>query len=61
MANRLLRRREVQSRIGVSRTTLYDWTRRGLFPPPIKLGPRAVAWRESDVQAWIETREPRAG
>ena len=56
---RLLRRPEVEARTGLSRSTLYDWMKRGDFPQPVKLGTRLVAWRESDVTAWLESREPR--
>ncbi|WP_148863271.1 helix-turn-helix transcriptional regulator [Marinobacter fonticola] len=55
-AERLLRRREVENRTGLSRSTIYLWMSDGLFPKPRKIGPRAVAWRESDIQAWIEQR-----
>ena len=27
------------------------------FPKPIRLGKRAVGWRESEVIAWLESRE----
>ena len=56
----LLRRPEVETRTGISRSTLYDWMKRGDFPQPVKLGARIVAWRESDVTAWLESRETRA-
>ena len=58
--DRVLRRREVEARVGVSRSTLYEWMKQGEFPLPIKLGKRAVAWRESDVTAWLESRKTRA-
>ena len=60
MAEKLIRRPEVESRIGISRSTLYDWMKRGEFPQPVKLGARLVAWRESDVTEWLESRETRA-
>jgi len=56
---RLLRRPEVEARTGLSRSTLYDWMKRGEFPQPVKLGARIVAWRERDVTAWLESRETR--
>jgi prophage regulatory protein len=60
MAEKLIRRPEVESRTGLSRSTIYDWMKRGDFPLPVKLGTRLVAWRESDVTAWMESRETRA-
>jgi prophage regulatory protein len=57
---RLLRRPEVETRTGLSRSTLYDWMKRGKFPQPVKLGARLVAWKESDVTTWLETRQTRA-
>lgn len=50
----LLRRREVEARTGLARSTIYDWMKRGEFPKPVKLGARLVAWRESDIDAWLE-------
>ena len=60
MAEKLLRRPEVESVTGLSCSTLYDWMKRGEFPQPVKLGTRLVAWRQSDVTAWLEARETRA-
>lgn len=57
MAERLVRRPEVLEKTGIGgASTLYDWMSRGTFPRPVKIGARAVAWRESDVLAWIEAR-----
>ncbi|WP_137702885.1 helix-turn-helix transcriptional regulator [Marimonas lutisalis] len=59
MAETLLRRPAVEARTGLSRSTLYDWMKRGEFPQPVKLGTRLVAWRESDIDAWLESCEKR--
>lgn len=61
MADNLLRRPSVEARTGLSRSTIYDWMKRGDFPQPVKLGARLVAWRESDITAWLEARETKAG
>lgn len=53
---RLIRRPEVQDRVGFGRTTLYTMVNEGSFPAPVQLGARAVAWRESEIDAWIESR-----
>ena len=53
----ILRRPQVETRTGLSRSTLYQYIQDGLFPRPVTLGPRAVGWLESDVNAWIAARE----
>lgn len=57
--DRLLRRAEVQSRCGIARTTIYRLMRSGLFPEPVKVGPRAVRWPASEIEEWLAGR-PRA-
>lgn len=52
-AARMLRRREVEARTGLARSTIYDWMRAGRFPRPVSLGSRAVRWREQDIDQWI--------
>jgi prophage regulatory protein len=52
----ILRRPQVEARTGLSRSTLYQYIQDGLFPRPVTLGPRAVGWLESDVNAWIDAR-----
>jgi prophage regulatory protein len=56
---RLLRRAEVERLTGLSRSTLYSWMKEGRFPQPVRLGARIVAWRESDVTEWLESRQTR--
>ena len=53
---RFLRLAEVQRRVPYSRSTIYQLINRGEFPRPISIGARAVAWLESDIDAWIEAR-----
>lgn len=55
----ILRWREVIARLGVSRPTIERAIRRGEFPPPLRLGPRAVGWDERDVEAWLRSRVER--
>ena len=57
--DRLLTRFEVEARCRIARTTIYRLMRAGQFPEPIKIGPRAVRWPQSEIEAWIATR-PRA-
>jgi prophage regulatory protein len=52
----ILRRKQVETRIGLSRSTIYQFIKDGTFPKPIPLGPRAVGWLEADVNEWIAQR-----
>ena len=52
----ILRRRQVEQRTGLSRSTLYQYIKDGSFPKPVPLGPRAVGWIETEVRGWIATR-----
>ncbi|MBS9404790.1 AlpA family transcriptional regulator [Halomonas sp. TRM85114] len=52
----LLKRPEVRERTTLSDSALYRLINKGEFPPPIQLGPRAVAWLEEEVTAWIESK-----
>jgi len=52
----LLRLPHVLERTGLGRSTLYRLLAEGLFPPPVRIGRRAVAWRADDIQDWIESR-----
>ena len=52
----ILRRHQVQQRTGLSRSTLYQYIKDGVFPASVQLGPRAVGWLESDISDWITAR-----
>ena len=57
MVSPILRRPDVEAVTGLSRSTIYKWMDEGSFPKPVKLGPRAVGWREADINDWLETRD----
>jgi prophage regulatory protein len=57
MSDRILRLPEVRRQIGVTTSTVYAWMSAGNFPKPLQLGPRAVGWRQSDIEAWLASRE----
>ena len=52
----LLRREEVETRLGVSRSWIYAEMRAGRFPEPVKIGKRAVRWRVADLNRWLSDR-----
>ena len=53
---RFLRLPEVIQISGYRRTSIYEMIKAGKFPAQVYLGPRAVAWLESEVEAWMQER-----
>ena len=49
----LLRRHDVLSRTGISKSCVYIKIKNGTFPPPVALGVRSVAWPAHEVEAII--------
>lgn len=56
MSDKILRRPEVQRRVGMGRSTLYAAIAEGRFPRPVNLGARAVGWLETEVDDWLAAR-----
>lgn len=54
---RVLRRPEVEERVGLARSTLYKLIGLKQFPEPIRLGTNAVGWLESDIEEWLASRQ----
>ena len=52
--SRVLRRRAVQDKTGLRHSAIYQRIKAGTFPKPIYLGPKAVGWLESEIDAWID-------
>ena len=56
MDERLLRRRQVEELTAMSRSGIYRAMQDGDFPRPVRVGPAAVRWRQSDIVRWLESR-----
>ena len=55
--NRIIRIKEVKSRSGNNASsTIYGRVEDGTLPPPIKIGPRASGWVESEIDSIIDAR-----
>lgn len=52
----ILRRKQVETRTGLSRSTIYMRVAEGTFPKPVSLGGRTVGWIEGEIQSWLEQR-----
>jgi prophage regulatory protein len=53
---RILRRPEVQNRVGLTHSQIDSLERRGLFPKRIKISVKAAGWLEHEVEAFIDQR-----
>lgn len=42
---------------GLGRSSIYRLAKEGRFPPSIRIGDRAVAWRASEIEEWIKSRQ----
>ena len=49
----ILRRKQVEARTGLSRSTIYERIKAGTFPAPISIGAKAVGWIESEIDSWL--------
>ena len=61
----IIRRKQVEARTGLSRSTIYLRIAQGTFPAPVNLGSRAVGWVQSEIDHWLaariaESRKPGA-
>ena len=56
----ILRRKAVELRCGLSRSSIYDAVREGRFPAPVRIGRRAVGWVASEVDAWLAAQVERS-
>lgn len=52
----LLRCRDVEAIVGLSRSTIYTLMNEGRFPEPVTLGPKSVAWVKSEIEGWVMER-----
>lgn len=43
---------------GLGRSTIYRLIAKQQFPGPVRIAGRAVAWRQADLETWIEGRPP---
>jgi len=53
---RLIRARELQKLLQVSRVSLWRWGRDGSFPLPINLSNRSIAWKMSEIEDWVNSK-----
>lgn len=50
----VLRLKQLENQLNLSRSSIYKMIADGTFPKPIKLGRRAVGWRAEDIEKWLD-------
>ena len=53
VAGAILRRKQVEQVVGLSRSTIYQRIKDGTFPKAVSLGGRMVGWRASDIELFL--------
>lgn len=56
MVEKFLRLPAVEAATGLRHAEIYERIVAGTFPRQIKIGSKAVAWRESEIEAWQAAR-----
>jgi prophage regulatory protein len=57
LTDRVLSKKEVVSLTGLSKSTVYAYIQKGIFPAQIRLGFKRVGWLESELMDWISKRK----
>ena len=54
--NRILRMKDLPTKVGYQPSTIYGLIAQGKFPKPTKIlpGGRAAGWHEARIDKWIE-------
>ena len=59
MTIRILRLPEVIEKTGISRSSIYEQMRLGMFPKQLRLGKRMVGWSEVEIEKHLEELSSR--
>lgn len=51
-----LKRKELEARYQVTKTTIYSWIKTRDFPAPIHFGANLVRWNSAEVSIWESTK-----
>jgi len=55
---KLLRIAQVSEKTTLAKSTLWQKIAQGKFPRPIKISPAINVWKESEINAWIDSHIP---
>jgi len=54
MLPQIIRRKDIEERLKISRSSIYPMMSQGEFPKPVRLGRRAVGWKSTDIEKWLQ-------
>jgi len=54
--NRLIRKKELLNITGLSIASIYRLIKKGEFPKQVRISENSIAWRESDINEWLDSR-----
>lgn len=54
--NQIVRPAELAKLLGISKATLFRWTKEGVLPPRRKLGPNVSFFFRGELDRWLESR-----
>lgn len=61
MSEEIWRLPQVSQFTTMSRSWVYAAVKAGDFPAPVKIGHRAIGWRRTDVETWLQNRSRSGG
>jgi prophage regulatory protein len=59
MIEKIYRLPDVMAATGLCRSAVYAQLKEGQFPEPVRIGRRAIGWKETDLVEWVNTRSKR--
>ena len=57
---RLMTLKTVGEKCALARSSIYDLMASDNFPRPVRIGPKSVRWRDTDVDEWLDNLKPAA-
>lgn len=54
--NKIIRVEQVIELVQLSRTTIWRMERENQFPQRVRLGTKAMGWKEAEIESWLAQR-----
>lgn len=57
MEERIIRLKDVVKQVGLSASTISRLRESNDFPKPVKLTPRIIGWKLTEINEWLESKD----